>query len=232
VGKTVNANLAGADNTVMCGRYTLTTPIPVLAELLACLPPAGLPPRYNIAPTQSVPVVRAQSGRPRECVLMRWGLIPSWQRDRPTGPPLINARSETVAAKPAFRQAFRSRRCLLPADGFFEWAVVEGRKQPRYFHRRDGAPFAFAGLWEHWEAPTGEHILSCAVLTTEANELVRPVHERMPVILEAAQFDHWLEVGGVDLLHPYPAASLCCTLVGTLVNSPRNDSPDCLAPVA
>src|SRR5262245_19578160 len=217
---------------IMCGRYSLSTPVPVLAEYFRLPGCPDLQPRYNVATTRPVPVVRSAEDSQRERVLMRWGLVPSWSREGPTGSPLINARAETVADRPAFRQAFRTRRCLIPADGFIEWAVVDGRKQPHHFHRPGGGPFAFAGLWESWQGADGEDLLSCAILTTAANELVRPVHERMPVILDAGAFDRWLSAGGVELLRPYPAAGLVCSRVSPLVNSPRNDSPQCLRLVA
>ncbi len=216
----------------MCGRYTLTTPVPVLAERFGFDSFPELKPRYNVAPTQPVAVVVAGPELRRELVLMRWGLVPAWSREGPKGPPLINARSETAADRPAFRQALRSRRCLVPADGFFEWAKVGGRKQPHYFHRPNGEPFAFAGLWERWQGPEGDPLLSCAVLTTEANEVVRPVHDRMPVILAPEDFQRWLESGDAELLRPCPPEALAVTRVSALVNSPRNDGPECLRPVA
>jgi putative SOS response-associated peptidase YedK len=163
------------------------------------------------------------------------GLVPAWSRDARQAP--INARSETVADKPMFRHAFRKRRCLIPADGFYEWAVVGGRKQPFCFRPQDERPFAFAGLWERWEGPDGP-VESCAILTTQANELVRPVHERMPVILPEHHWSAWLDAGlhnaaeVVPLLLPFPAEAMRAYPVGLMVNSPKNDGPGCLEPAA
>ena len=153
-----------------------------MAEVFGLDEEPVLAPRFNIAPTQDVTVVRAPSGR-RQAGQVQWGLVPSWARDESIGSKLINARAETVAEKPAFRAALRARRCLVLADGFFEWQPAGGRKQPWYFRARDGRPFAFAGLWERWQPAGGEAVESCAIITTEANDVVRPVHERMPVIL-------------------------------------------------
>jgi putative SOS response-associated peptidase YedK len=165
----------------MSGRFTLTTPMPVLAELFLFPEAVPQPPRYNIAPTQAVATVRATDPNHRKLAWCRWGLIPSWAADPAIGNRLINARAETAAEKPAFRSAFRHRRCLIPADDFFEWQKTVGRKQPFYIKMKDGQPFAFAGLWERWEGG-GEPVETCTILTTEANEVVRPVHDRMPVI--------------------------------------------------
>jgi putative SOS response-associated peptidase YedK len=218
----------------MCGRFSLFTPTPVLAEAFDL---AGLPelaPRYNIAPTQPVAAVRSgEAGR--ECVWLRWGLVPPWSRDMKQAP--INARAETAADKPLFRVALRKRRCLVPASGFYEWLALAGgkRKQPYCFRHGDERPWAFAGLWERWEGPGGP-VESCAILTTEANELVRPVHDRMPVILPRQHWAAWLdpmqqEAGElVQLLRPYPAEAMRAYPIGGLVNNPRNDRPECLAP--
>jgi putative SOS response-associated peptidase YedK len=168
---------------------------------------------------------------------MRWGLVPRWSKgDRPSV--LINARSETVLEKPTFRTPFLHRRCLIPADGFYEWARAGAKKQPYHFHRRDQSPFAFAGLWESWSDPeTRDRLLSCCILTTEANELVRPVHDRMPVILDQTDFDLWLDpVSQPDelttLLRPCSADVMESAAVGTRVNSPKYDGPECLEPAA
>jgi putative SOS response-associated peptidase YedK len=189
-----------------------------------------LAPRYNIAPTQAVAAVRV-SGSGRELVNLRWGLVVPWAKDVKQAP--INARSETAADKPMFRHAMRKRRCLIPTDGFYEWAVVVGRKQPYCFRPASDRPFAFAGLWERWEGPGGP-VESCAILTTEANELVRPVHDRMPVILPERHWQEWLDAGLQDaaqlvpLLRPYPVDAMRAYPVGLLVNSPKNDGPGCL----
>ncbi len=220
----------------MCGRYTLKTPAADLAELFAVPEAPTLPFRYNIAPTQSVPVVRAvPGGQGRELVSLRWGLIPSWAQDPSIGNRMINARSDTASSKPSFRSAFRQRRCLVLADGFYEWQKRGSKKQPYYFQMRSGRPFAFAGLWEHWTGE-GEIIESCTILTTDANGVVRPVHERMPVILAPDQYERWLDpkVQQPDavqtLLRPYPDEEMAAYPVGLRVNSPRNDDPVCVQP--
>ncbi len=225
---------------LMCGRFTLITPVPILAELFLFPEPPQVPPppRYNVAPTQAVAAVRAVSGPDdRELVWLRWGLVPPWADDPAIGNRLINGRAETAATKPAFRSAFRQRRCLIPADGFYEWQRIGGKKQPYYFRRRDGRPFAFAGLWEHWQGPQGP-LESCTLLTTEANDLVRPVHERMPVILEPGAYERWLDPAVHEpellqpLLHPLPGEAMTAYPVSPTVNNPRNESPRCIEPAA
>jgi putative SOS response-associated peptidase YedK len=221
----------------MCGRFTLTTPMPVLAELFLFPEAAPQPPRYNIAPTQAVATVRAADPNHRELALCRWGLIPSWANDPAIGNRLINARSETAAEKPAFRSAFRHRRCLILADGFYEWQKTGGRKQPFYIKMKDGQPFAFAGLWERWEGG-GEPVDTCTILTTEANELVRPVHDRMPVILAPEDYGRWLDPETKKpellepLLQPFAADAMTAYPVSPVVNTPRNDSARCIEPAA
>jgi putative SOS response-associated peptidase YedK len=222
----------------MCGRFTLTTPMPVLAELFL-FPEAATPePRYNIAPTQTVATVRALAGiDKRELAFLRWGLVPSWADDPAIGNRLINARSETAGAKPSFRSAFKHRRCLILADGIYEWQKLGSKKQPHYFRLRDGKPFAFAGLWERWEKG-GSPVESCTILTTEANDVLRPVHERMPVILGPKDYDHWLDPSPQKpellqaLLRPYPPGEMTGFPVSPLVNNPRNNSPRCVEPAA
>lgn len=192
----------------------------------------SLEPRYNIAPTQLVPTVLRTPKR--QFQLLRWGLIPSWAKDPAMGARLINARAETAGEKPSFRSAFRHRRCLVIADGFYEWQRQERKKQPFYFRLQDGRSFAFAGLWEHWEAPDGEAIESCTILTTEANELLHPIHDRMPVIIEPKDYDLWLDPTVQkpeplqQLLCPYPSEAMTSYAVSTQVNSPANNSPDCI----
>jgi putative SOS response-associated peptidase YedK len=222
----------------MCGRFVRTTPVPLLAELfLFPSAPDSQPPHYNIAPTQTVAAVRVPAGaKQRELALLRWGLIPSWAADLKIGNRLINARSETAATKPAFRSAFRQRRCLILADGFYEWKTVDGKKQPYFIHMQDRMAFAFAGLWESY-ADADRTVESCTILTTAANELMRSIHERMPVILERDSYEQWLDprilkpelVQG--LLGPYRSEAMSCYPVSTLVNNPRNDSPDCMKPL-
>jgi putative SOS response-associated peptidase YedK len=218
----------------MCNRYTLKTPPDLIAEHFDLDHLPELSPRYNIAPTQNVLAVREPQGQ-REAVLLRWGLVPSWADDLKIGRRLLNARAETAASKPAYRAAFRKRRCLLVADGYYEWKTVSGKKQPYYFHLRDHAVFAFAGLWEHWHH-NNQDIESCALLTTEANELGRPIHDRMPVILDRQASTLWLDPDIDDptalqeLLQPYPAQKMRCEAANPVVNNPRHDAPDCLLP--
>ncbi|MEM9597648.1 MAG: SOS response-associated peptidase [Acidobacteriota bacterium] len=221
----------------MCGRYTLTDPGDLLQELQVQDDGGGeLPARYNIAPTQSVPAIRQGVDGARRLGFLHWGLIPFWAKDRSIGNRMINARSETAAEKPSFRSAFKSRRCLIPADGFYEWKKVSGGKQPFHIHRPGRRPFVFAGLWERWdkgEAP----IESCTVLTTAPNDRVAEVHDRMPVILRDGARDLWLDpdVRDRDLLESVlksvPEEYLELTPVSRLVNNPRNDVVGCLDPV-
>lgn len=220
----------------MCGRYTLSTPADLVAEFFTLEEAIDLEPRFNIAPTQSAAVVRQTEGR-RHLAGLRWGLIPSWARDIGIGHRTLNARSETAAVKPSFRQAFRRRRCLVVADGFYEWAKVGRRKLPYYFYLAEGGPMALAGLWESWRDPTGEVIESFTILTTEANALVAQAHARMPVILPRHRHTQWLDPQVVDptavqpLLEPYPAGGMGAHPVSPEVNSPANDSPRCIEPV-
>ncbi len=193
-----------------------------------------LPLRYNIAPTQDVAVVRQTNGG-RQLSMMHWGLIPFWATDPGVGSRMINARCETAAEKPAFRVPMRSRRCLIAADGFLEWQKQGKRKQPFYFRRRDDQPFAFAGLWDRWtKGGQAEEIDSCTILTTDADELVRPLHDRMPVILSPKDYDAWLNPDETDpaalnyLLQPYPVDELIAYPVNPVVNNARSDSPSCL----
>jgi len=219
----------------MCGRFTLGA---TAATLAAQFDLANVPtwtPRYNIAPTQEVLVVLQPSPQAnREARLHRWGLIPPWAKDPSIGNRMINARAETVATKPAFRRAFKERRCLLLADGLYEWQRQERRKQPFYIRLRDGRPFAFAGLWEHWEGCEGMAIQSCTILTTTSNEVVGRIHDRMPVILNPTDYDRWLDAGIQEpavlkpLLRPYPADEMMAYPVSTRVNNPANDSPECV----
>ena len=223
----------------MCGRFTLHTPAHRLAEAFGVGELPNLPPRYNIAPSQDVVAIRrAAGGGPRELVPLRWGLIPFWAKDPAIGNRMINARAETAAEKPAFRAAFRARRCLVVADGFYEWQkTTGGAKQPYYIRLKDDAPFAIAGLWERWSPPEGEAVESCALLTTAANDLLRPIHDRMPVILAPAAYDAWLEPAPLStavreaLLRPYPADEMAAYAIGRLVNDPRTDEAACIAPL-
>jgi putative SOS response-associated peptidase YedK len=220
----------------MCGRFTLRTSPVALAEIFALLREPVWPPRYNITPSQPVAVIRQESGA-RVWSALLWGLIPSWSKDAGMGARMINARAETVAQKPSFRGAFRHRRCLIPADGFYEWKKAGGKtKQPFYIGLHDERPFAFAGLWEHWEAPDGSAIESCTIITTEANDLLHDVHDRMPVILSDEDYDRWIEPQTSNgdelqqLLRPYPSELMACRPISTLVNNPKNDAPECIEP--
>lgn len=219
----------------MCGRFTIRTLASDIARQFHLLTVGELPPRYNVAPTQGVAAVRArESARERELVELRWGLVPSWADDPSIGSRMINARSETLATKPAFREAFRQRRCLIPADGFYEWDGYGRNKQPFFIYLRNETPFAFAGLWETWSRD-GQHVETCTIITTAANELLRPLHERMPVILDPADYDRWLDprehdveqLGG--LLQTYPADEMRTRPVSRWVNSAAHEGPECLA---
>ncbi len=220
----------------MCGRFSQSQPADAIARAFqVAVPP--LTPQYNIAPTQSVAtVLQIPEQQDRQFKMLHWGLIPSWAKDPKMGAKLINARAETVAEKPAFRSAFRKRRCFVVADGFYEWQQQENtkQKQPYYFRLNDGRPFAFAGLWEHWQNDKGEEIESCTLLTGEPNELMRPIHNRMPIILEPNNYDLWLdpEVQKPELLqpllHPYQAEEMMAYPVSRAVNKPSNDSVECV----
>jgi putative SOS response-associated peptidase YedK len=226
----------------MCGRFTLHTSPEVLADLFGLDAAPELAPRYNIAPTQPVAIVRPdKSGEQREWTLVHWGLIPSWSKDPSIGARMINARAESVEEKPSFRAAFRRRRCLIPADGFYEWQKRASGKQPFYFQVDGGSPFAFAGLWEFWAGPDGSEIESCTILTTDPNELTSKVHNRMPVILSPEDYDDWLMAGEADrtnisllkhLLRPFDAKRMSAHPVSTYVNSPFHEGAECIQPVS
>jgi putative SOS response-associated peptidase YedK len=221
----------------MCGRYVLTTPGEVLAELFELDEKPRLEPRWNIAPTQEVAIVRPLEER-RELAFARWGLIPSWAKEASIGHRMINARGETVGEKPGFRDSFRKRRCLMPADGFYEWEKIGARKQPWLLRRRGGAPFAFAGLWSRWRDPAGgEPVDTCALVTTTPNELAARVHDRMPVILPPGAFALWLAPESdperlLPLLVPLAAREMEAWPVSTWVNDPRHDDARCVEPAA
>ncbi len=222
----------------MCGRFTLGVDATTLAAQFGLFEPPAWTPRYNIAPTQEVlVVVRPSESTARQGRLLRWGLIPGWAEGPAVGSRMINARAETVATKPAFRTAFRERRCLVLADGFYEWQKQAPRKQPFYIHCRDDQPFAFAGLWERWVPPEGQPVDSCTILTTVANDLIRPLHLRMPVILAPEAYTRWLDPIVHErerlqpLLCPYPAEEMTAYPVSTRVNSPTHDSPALVEPL-
>lgn len=225
----------------MCGRYTLTVPLSNLVDAFEVPPPDfEFSPRFNVAPSQEVPVV-AQDTRGRRMGLLRWGLVPRWAKDPSIGSRLINARSETVGEKPAFRGAFRGRRCLVPADGFFEWKKEGGAgpkegKTPYWIHPGDGEPMAFAGLWEKWEPESGPPLHTFTILTTLAVPAIHHIHPRMPVILTRENWEDWMDPGTDPqtlgpLLAPYAPPSLTAHPVSSLVNSPRNDRPACIEPL-
>ena len=223
----------------MCGRFTLfVDPKDLMEAFPGFEAPLEWTPRYNIAPSQPVAVIPNDGQNKIE--FFQWGLIPSWAKDPKIGNRMINARAETLAEKPSFRAAYRRRRCLVLADGFYEWRKEPGRraKTPMYIRLRSGQPFAFAGLWETWRSPGDRTIFSCNIITTEPNPLVAEIHNRMPVILEPQAYDLWLDPAeqsperlGV-WLKPYPASEMTAYAVSTLVNNPANDSPGCIAPLS
>jgi putative SOS response-associated peptidase YedK len=224
----------------MCGRFVLMTVGKDLAKRFGLEEELHLKPRYNIAPTQMVAVIRIDRDTlQRRLVLVKWGLIPFWAKDASIGNRLINARGETVAEKPAFRAAFKSRRCLVPADGYYEWKKMkEGHKQPYFASNADGSPFAFAGLWEKWQAPEDEIIESCTILTTDANDLTQPIHDRMPVIMKPEDYGLWLDSEVKDqkllkpLLRPYPSSEMKVEPVSPKVNKASYDAPNCVEVVS
>ncbi len=217
----------------MCGRFTLRAPVSAIAKQFSLFDLEPLEPRFNVAPTQTVAVVRAAAdGGSRQLAGLRWGLVPGWAKDPSIGNRLINARAETAAEKPAFRAAFRRRRCLVAADGFYEWQKTGSRRQPYFFHLADDRPFGFAGLWEVWEGPDHSTLESCTILTTDANDVVRPIHDRMPVIVALEDYARWLdprleraeEVASV--LCPYEGDDLSAYPVSARVNSPTHEGAD------
>ncbi len=220
----------------MCGRYTLKAD---LSDLMDAFPgftfPKTLEARYNIAPTQSIPVI--PNDGEQQVTFFRWGLIPSWAKDPSIGNRMINARAETLAKKPSFRAPYKRRRCLVLADGFYEWGKEPGKnsKTPYFFQVAEGKPFAFAGLWELWR-PDDTPIYSCTIITTEPNDVVAPIHSRMPVILPPEAYTLWLdpEERPAKVFQPwlksYPASDMTAYAVSTRVNNPRHDAPDCVTP--
>jgi putative SOS response-associated peptidase YedK len=223
----------------MCGRYRLSRRKQIIEEHFSTDSVEWVwAPRYNVAPTQFVPAIRQSpgSGR-RQMSLFRWGLVPSWSRDTSKAASMINARAESADSKPAFRDALRLRRCLIPADGFYEWQKAGKAKQPYCFEVNHGDLFAFAGLWETWNDPSGKALETCSILTTTANALTAHVHDRMPVILDPQGYDLWLDLNlsnsGVvsQLLKPFDAERMRCYPVSSRVNRATNDDADCSAPV-
>jgi putative SOS response-associated peptidase YedK len=221
----------------MCGRYTLKSRAEVIAEKFGVQAPPTLPERFNIAPSQLVLAVRERPGtHERELVALQWGLIPFWADDPEIGNQMANARSESVATKPAFRSSFRARRCLLVADGFYEWQAHDGRKQPYYVRLKTGEPFGIAGLWDRWDKQ-GEPIESCTILTCDANEPMMAIHERMPVVIPRKQFARWLDSAEHDvdklskLLRPFHPEEMTAYPVSTLVNNVKVDAVECVKPI-
>ena len=222
----------------MCGRYRLSRRKQIVEEYFDAQGDEDWSPRYNIAPTQPVPVIRQHPNEPRRVFsLMRWGLIPNWAKDMSGSAGMINARSETAITKPAFRDPMRLRRCLVPADGFYEWRKTGTSKQPYCFEVNDGQLFAFAGLWDGWRDPGGQWIRSCSILTTTPNALTSPVHDRMPVILSREAYDLWLDPGMTnvvvlsDLLKPFDARLMRSFAVNSRLNQVANDDEACSLPV-
>lgn len=221
----------------MCSRYSLTSPPEAVRATFGVFEIEAFPPRYNIAPTQPVLIVRANERGGRAAMLVRWGLIPSWVRNPAEFTTLINARSETAAEKASFRAAMRHRRCLVPADGFYEWTGPKGEKQPHLVRPRGGGPMAMAGLYEHWLGADGSEIDTMAILTVPANRTMQPIHDRMPAIIPPEHFDAWLDcragtAGPVDaLLQPAPDDLLETVPVSRKLNNPRNEGPELQEPV-
>ena len=221
----------------MCGRFSLKTPPRSIQEHFHLTETVDLSPRYNIAPSQPIAVVRLLPGKDfRSLDMLRWGLIPHWAKDMNIGYKLINARGETLAQKPSFRTSFKKQRCLIAADGFYEWKHSGKTKQPFYVQLKKKTVFGFAGLWESWNSSDGNIIESCTIITTSPNELIRGIHDRMPVILHPKNYETWLQDSPSmnslqHLLMPYPADEMEIFQVSSEVNSPKNDSPSCLAPV-
>ncbi len=219
----------------MCGRFALVSPAELLVKILLLNRTPDLQPRFNISPTQNAPAVRVEpKTNERELSFLRWGLVPSWSKDMSKSARMINAKSETAFENPAFRKAARKRRCLIPADGFYEWKRMGKEKQPFYFHRSDKTPFAFAGLWERWIGPDEITVESYTILTTESNDIVSPIHNRMPVILPPEHYSRWLDPNIhepaelQDLFDPYPAEEMNAYPVSSHVNNPQHDDARCI----
>jgi len=223
----------------MCGRYRLSRRKQIIEEHFDSVSDAeDWSPRYNIAPTQPIPVIRQNPKGPiRELSLMRWGLIPWWAKDASVAAKMINTRAETAATKPAFRDALKYRRCLIPADGFYEWLRTGKVKQPYCFEINEGQLFAFAGLWDRWKDPSGNWMKTCSILTTTPNAVTAPVHDRMPVILDPDAYDLWLDPGMTEVatesevLKPCDARLMRCYPLSTRINHVANDDEECSAPV-
>ncbi|MGM7703317.1 SOS response-associated peptidase [Pseudalkalibacillus sp. Hm43] len=219
----------------MCGRFTLTAEIDLLMDWFDIdefAPGFDLQPRYNIAPSQDIVAIVSNEGK-RRAGFLKWGLIPFWAKDPSIAYKMINARAETVPEKPSFKHAFKRRRCIIPADGFYEWKKEGKQKQPKYIKMKNDKPFGFAGLWEKWKDEQGNPVHTCTILTTEPNDLMEDIHNRMPVILPKDDYSKWLEWDGeqealVDMMQPFEASDMMAYNVSTIVNSPRNEVPECI----
>jgi putative SOS response-associated peptidase YedK len=220
----------------MCARYTITTPPEIIAAAFGLLAVPNLDPRYNAAPSQVIPVVGLKpDGKTRGLALIKWGFVPRWAKDPESGPKPVNAKAETVATKAPFKDSFRDRRCLIPADGFYEWRVEGGKKVAHHFHLKDRGLFAFAGLWDAWPEEGRTRLRTCTIITVPPNDLVSQFHDRMPAILVPAQYDLWLDdktpTGeALGALTSFPAEFLEEFRVGPAVNRVANDGPECLKP--
>lgn len=223
----------------MCGRFALYTDPLALANQFQTDNEPNWEASYNVAPSLAIPIVRNEHGT-RRFAPARWGLIPSWAKDLKIGYSTINARAETVAEKPSFRAAFKHRRCLVPVDGWYEWQEIEGQKtkQPWYITLSDQQPMALAGLWEHWQGQDGSEIESCTIIVTSGNELMQPIHDRMPVILPEEVWENWLDCKNTDtkglqaLITQYPSDEMVAWPVTTLVNSPKHNAENCIKPLS
>jgi putative SOS response-associated peptidase YedK len=221
----------------MCGRFAFFSPEEAIRQYFDLNYPAELSPSYNIAPSQQVAAILESPVSGIELQMLQWGLVPFWAKDPKIGHQLINARAETLSEKPSFRQAFVRRRCLIPANGFYEWHTEGGEKRPLYFSDAESRPFFMAGLWELWISDDGSEIESCTLLTTEPNDFLAPIHNRMPVIIAPDDFDLWLDPGAQHpgevqhLLRAYPAEAMSHYPVSTFVNNPRNEDPLCIEPL-
>jgi putative SOS response-associated peptidase YedK len=219
----------------MCGRFTITFTVGFAERFKVHIPEPLPPPRYNVAPSQRVPVIIHPAGGEREVVEMTWGLLPSWSHDPASSRRPINARAETLTERPAFRSLVRHRRCLIPATGFYEWQKTRNRRQPYYIHRKDGDYFAFAGLYDIWNPPGSMPHLSFAIVTTEPNDLVARYHDRMPAMLKATDEDNWISPGFLppseldEMLSPYPSGPLESWQVSSMVNSPDNEGKELIS---
>ena len=212
----------------MCGRVAQLSPAQRYAEMFGISTDLSVKPNYNVAPSTNILACRISPEGVKELIPLHWGLVPSWSKGLDKRYSMINARAETVATKPAYRTPFRRHRCLIPVDGFYEWHTENG-KQPYFIHRIDNTPLALAGIWDHWDDGEGDHINSCSIIVCDANKLMQPIHERMPVILKPDVFDDWLENTDTehlqDLLQPYMDLDIEMYAVSRAVNNPRNDNP-------